>query len=480
MHAGKALGLFMLAALCGCGPTRAQEKAVKETPVEKKSGNTPGSGMRGTDWATFLGPTRDGKSTETGILTDWSDGKLKIVWQRKLGVSYGIGSISGGRLYQFDREERDGPAKLTCMNAETGKELWEFEYPTNYKDMYGYNNGPRCSPIIEGDRVYIYGVEGMLHCLRTDNGKPIWKVNTIEKFNVHQNFFGVGSTPVIEGDLLVVMVGGSPPGSEGIMESAGDVDGDGSGIVAFDKYTGEVKYKVTDELASYASMKTATIGDRRWGFAFCRGGLVGFEPSTGEVDFHYPWRAKSLESVNASMPVVVDDHVFISETYQIGSSLLKVKPGGHEVVWKDEQRSRNQSMMTHWNTPIHIDGYLYGCSGRNEPDADLRCIELKTGKIMWIDQLPARVRERSSLMYVDGHFVALGEIGTLKLIKATPEKYELVTEIMFRSDDDGIDPYDGGNPRLLRAPCWAAPILSHGLMYVRGRDRLLCLELIPE
>ena len=102
-------------------------------------------------------------------------------------------------------------------------------------------------------------------------------------------------------------------------------EGNGTGIVAFDKLTGKVKYKITDELASYASLKLATIDMRRWCFAFCRGGLVGFEPATGKVDFEYPWRARILESVNASMPVVVGREVFISETYGPGSTLLHAR-----------------------------------------------------------------------------------------------------------------------------------------------------------
>ena len=344
------------------------------------------------------------------------------------------------------------------MNAESGEELWRFEYPTNYEDLYGYNNGPRCSPVVDGDRVYSYGAEGMLHCLNAADGSLVWKLDTIRDFGVIQNFFGVGSTPVIEGNLLIAMVGGSPPESQLLPPGQLDrVVGNGSGIVAFDKMTGEVKYKLSDELASYASLKLATIGDRRWCFAFCRGGLLGFEPTKGQVDFEYPWRATIIESVNASMPVVVGNQVFISECYGPGSSLLEVSPGSHEVVWKDDPRKRDKSMQTHWNTPVYMDGYLYGSSGRHE-NADLRCIEWKTGKVQWSE--PGL--SRTSLMYIDGHFLSLGEYGTLQLLKVNSRKYERVAEV------------DLG----LKYPCWAAPIVSHGLLYVRGDGRLLCLELI--
>jgi outer membrane protein assembly factor BamB len=438
-----------------------------------------GTRKRGVDWPWFLGPTRDSKSSETGLVTPWLEQGPRIVWTRKLGEGYGIGSISRGRLLQFDREQDQ--AVLLCLNAETGEELWRFAYPTDYSDLYGYNGGPRASPVVEGDGVYIFGAEGWLHCLSLVDGQVRWKVDTTRKFSVVQNFFGVGSTPVIEGDLLLVMVGGSPPEDLEIPPGQLDrVSGQDSGIVAFDKRSGEVRYKITNELASYASLQLATIGGRRWAFAFCRGGLVAFEPATGKVDFEYPWRARTLESVNASTPVVVGDEVFISETYSIGSSLLKVAPGRHEVVWSDDPNRREKSFKAHWNTPIFVDGYLYGCSGRNPPDAELRCIEWKTGQVKWSE--PTMIR--SSLLYVDGHFVSMGEFGSLELIKVNPEKYERISEITYKRPATAPaaepSPLDLPEPNLLRTPCWAAPILSHGLMYVRGEDRLLCLDLIPE
>src|SRR5687767_4522350 len=174
------------------------------------------------------------------------------------------------------------------------------------------------------------------------------------------------------------MVGGSPPESQRVPPGQLDrVQPNGSAIVALDKLTGIVRYKTGDDLASYASLKLATIDGRRWCFAFCRGGLLAFEPMTGKIDFHYPWRDAQLESVNASMPVVAGNEVFISECYGVGSSLLRVQPGTHEVVWKDDPRKRDKAMMTHWMTPVYENGYLYGSSGRHE-NATLRCIEWAT------------------------------------------------------------------------------------------------------
>ncbi len=432
-----------------------------------------GTRKAGIDWPSLLGLHGDSKSPETGLISPWPEAGPAVAWQRELATGYAAPTVWRGRLYLFERVKDQ--ATLHCLKSETGDELWKFTYPTDYEDFFGYNNGPRCCPVVDDNRVYIHGAEGMLHCLNAATGELIWKVNTVEKFGVVQNFFGVGSTPVVEGELLIMLVGGSPEGSQGAGPGGLDrVKGNGSGIVAFNKATGEVKYKITDELASYSSPVLVTIDGRRWCFAFARGGLVGFDPATGKVDFQFPWRAGILESVNASNPVVVGNQVLVSETYGPGSALIEVKPGGYQVIWSDETKGRNKSLQTHWNTAVYHDGYVYGSSGRHTGDAELRCVEFATGKVMWSE--PGLTR--SSLLYVDGHFVCLSEYGELLLLKANPEKFDVVSRVIMR-DKGGREIPGFGAPPLLRYPAWAAPVLSHGLMYVRGEGRLVCLEVIP-
>ena len=261
-----------------------------------------GTRSQGVDWPTFLGPTGDGKSSETGILTDWSGGKLRVVWQAKTGEGYGIGSVANGRYYHFGRIK--GKATLRCLHAETGQLLWEFAYESDYQDMYGYDSGPRASPLIEDGRVYIYGVEGMLHCLDAITGKEIWKLDTMERFGVIQNFFGVASTPVVFEDLLIVMVGGSPVESQRVPVGALNlVKPNGSGLIALDKKTGEFKYQVIDDLASYSSLKLANFSGAPMLLAWMRGSLHGIEPRTGESVFEFPWRSRKLESVSLGKPL---------------------------------------------------------------------------------------------------------------------------------------------------------------------------------
>ncbi len=422
--------------------------------LEAGEGDLQGAGV---DWYRFLGPDLDGKSPEVGIRTDWSEGRLPILWQHPVGAGYSMPSVADGRLFLFDRHTNR--ARLTCLESRTGRELWRAESATDYVDHYGYSDGPRASPVIDGDRVYVFGVDGLLRAHRVGDGGLLWQVDTAREFGVVQNFFGAGSTPVVEGNLLIAMIGGSPRDSPSLW--SGELRGAGSGIVAFDKRSGEVVYQASDELASYSSPVVTTIGDRRWGFVFARGGLVGFEPSSGVVDFHFPWRAARIESVNAATPVIVGDQVLITESYGAGSALLRVRPGGYEVVRTDPPR-RGQSMASHWSTPIYHEGFLYGCSGEKSGSADLRCIDFASGELQWSQKLGSRL----SLLYVDGHLVVLTERGGLALVRATPDRAQLVTKARFED--------------ILGAPTWNAPILSHGILYVRGARSLLALELIPD
>ena len=420
----------------------------------------------GQDWPRFLGPAGDGKSAE-GPVT-WPAAGPPVLWHHEVGEGYSMPSVADGRLFLFDR--LGDRARLTCLDARTGEERWQSTYETAYEDYYGYSVGPRAMPLVDGERVYSFGVEGRLRAHRVSDGKLLWDVDTAARFGVVQNFFGVGASPIVEGDLLIAQIGGSPPDSPRV--HSGQVQGAGSGLVAFDKKTGEVCWQATDELASYASLQAATIGDRRWGFAFTRGGLVGFAPATGKVDFFFPWRAKKLESVNASTPVVVGDRVFVTESYGPGGALLQVRPGGYEVVWKDQPRK--ESLASHWSTAVHHDGVLYGSSGQSRGNAELRAVDLDTGEVLWSEPGLGR----STLLYVDGHFVVLTEGGKILWVKADPERYAPLAELELvagKNDPGGLEP----GTKLLTFPAWNAPVLAQGLLYVRGKDRLVALELIP-
>lgn len=416
------------------------------------------------DWPRFLGPRQDGTSLTQDIRKDWSNGNLPVLWHAEIGTSYGIGSVSKGRYYQFDRVGNQ--ERLRCLETADGRELWSESQPVEYRDLYGYNNGPRSSPALAGDAVVTYGVAGRLTCRDAETGKLRWSVDTNQRYGVIQNFFGVGSSPLIDGDQVIVMVGGSPAADQTIAPGALDrVSPNGSAVVAFDRASGRQRWKSGDYLASYSVPRRATIAGKPMLLTLVREGLLALDPRNGKELWFFDWKARQLESVNAAVPVVVDDQVLISECYALGTALLEVDAAGAKVVWQDQKRSRERSFRAHWATPIYHEGALFGCSGRNPSDSDLRCIDWSTGKVHWVD----RRRTRSSLLYVDDHFVVLDEDGRMQLIEANADRLQVVTEI----DLSRAGP---GRPAL-RGPCWAAPILAAGKLYVRGRGRVVCFQL---
>ena len=414
----------------------------------------------GIDWNGFLGPNRDSKSSETGILTKWPAKGLPIKWQTDVGTGYGSCTTARGRCFFFDRV--DNLARLRCLNAETGKIIWTYTYKTNYDDAFGFDNGPRTSPLIDDDRVYVFGVEGQLHCVSVSDGKKIWSLDTNDEFDVVPNFFGVGSTPAIHKNLLVVMMGGSPPEDLGTPVMRLDsVTANGSAIVALNKLTGKVVYSTGDDLASYASIKLTTIGPKTFAIVFARGGLRIFQIDNGKEVFDFPWRAKKLESVNAATPVVADGRALITESYEKGCAQFDLSPLGRgedpSVTWQDPPRSRDKIMASHWMTPVVHDGFMYGCT--DSPRKELRCVDWKTGEVKW--RVPSRAR--SSFLYADGHILSLAEDGNLQLFAADPSAFQLVAETKLD---------------MLGTPAWSAPVLSNGLLYVRGSKKLVCLQLI--
>lgn len=414
------------------------------------------------DWPAFLGPQGNGKSSEKLSNKSWESDGLKVKWSVKLGDGYGIGSVADGIVFQADRV--DDQARLQAIELESGDVRWTHKYKTDYVDMYGFDGGPRSSPVIDEGRVYFSGVEGMLYCLDAADGSEIWKVNTLEQFGVIQNFFGVGSSPIIYKDRLIVMVGGSPEESQSVNKGALNlVKPNGSAIVAFNKLNGEVIYETGDDLASYATPVLATLNGKESLLAFCRQKLWCFDAETGDVRFDFPWQAKKFESVNASCPLVIDNKILLTESYGPGAVLLDVTEDRTEVIWKDEGRDR--ILESHWATPIEIDGFAYGCHGQHRGSAELRCINLETGEVVWSE--PGL--QRTSLTYVDGHFVCLTENGRLLLLKVNPEKFELVSEFSSTGESEQ-------QPRFVY-PCWAAPVIANGQILIRSKNLLTCFDL---
>ena len=424
------------------------------------------------DWPRFLGPNANGTSSETGLTDKWSSQGPPKLWSKPVGTGYGAPSVIGTDLVLH---HRTGDEEIVeCFHAATGKSTWRYAYPSHFIDPYGYNNGPRSSPLLTSNRCFTFGAEGKLLCLDR-GGRLIWQRDTARDWTIPPAFFGVGSTPILEGNLLLVMVGGqpnsgvvalNPESGKTVWESVGQKNWEG---VTMTGWPGEPKarWNVEEKQASYSSPVAATIHGRRHVLCLMRQGLVSMNPTNGEVNFTFWFRSRLNDSVNAMSPVVVNDMILISAAYyKVGSVLLQVRPDGKSV----EQVWRSTVLETHWSTPIYRQGNLYAFSGRNEPDARLRCVEFKTGKLMWDrdESWPPHstpqphVYGRGSAIMADGKLIALGEGGILGMFNLNPKEPEEICHAQIPE---------------LHYPCWAGPVLAHKKLYVRSEDRLVCFDL---
>jgi outer membrane protein assembly factor BamB len=385
------------------------------------------------DWPQFLGPTRDGVAAREDLAAKWPAGGPPVVWKMEVGHGFAGPVAAGGKLILFHR--MGDVERVECMDALTGKPVWAAEYPTNYQDDFGFDDGPRAMPTIAGDRVYTFGAEGALHCWDFKTGKQVWAVDTKKQFAAGKGYFGMACSPLVEGNAVVLNLGG----------------GDGAGVVAFDKESGKVLWKATDDEASYSSPIAATIHGTRYVFVFTRAGLVGIDPPTGKVLFRFPWRARMDASVNAATPLVVDDMVFISASYNTGAALLRIGEKGPEKIW-----SGDDAMSNHYATCVVADGFLYGFDGRQEHGPNLRCVELKTGKVRWSEE----------------HFGAGNVLLAGKQLLVLTEKGELISA---PASPEGFKPT--GRAQILGFGTRAYPALADGLLYARGKDKLVCMDL---
>ena len=402
------------------------------------------------DWPSFLGPSHNAVSTETHLSRDLPP---PLVWELEKGDGYTSPAIAGDHLLFLHRV--GDQEVVENRHPETGESRWQFRYATAYRDRYGYNNGPRASPVIDGQRLFTIGAEGRLHCLELTTGDGVWSRDLRSEYGVRQDFFGTSSTPLVHDGLLIVNVGA--PG--------------GPCVVAFDAHTGAEAWRAGDWGSSYASPAPAVLHGAPRIMVFAggessppAGGLLSIDPNDGAIDFAFPFRSRTYESVNASCPVVFDDKVFISASYRTGSALLQVLPDfTHEVLWT------TQEFALHFNTAIHQDGFLYGYDGRNQGDASLACVDAADGRIVWREapqwtetfEQGGRQRQaivgtaRGSLLAVDGQFLALGELGHLLWLDLTPDGYREVSRAWLAAAQES----------------WTLPVLSRGLLYVMQNTR---------
>ena len=235
----------------------------------------------------------------------------------------------------------------------------------------------------------------------------MWGVDTRRVFDAPKGYFGVAASPIVDGDRVMVNVGGK----SGL---GAPKPGEGGGIVAFDAASGKTLWTSTSDEASYSAPVMADIAGQRTAVFFTRTGLVAIDPANGAVRYQYRWRARMAASVNAAAPIVVKDQIFLSASYGTGAVLLQVANNAVKPVW-----SGDESMSNHYSTSVYKDGYLYGFEGRQEFGQSLRCVELATGKVMWnVDGFGA-----GTLLIAGDSLVISRESGELALAPASPKAF---------------------------------------------------------
>ena len=418
------------------------------------------------DWPRLNGPNDNAKSTETAIIGKWPDSGPRLLWEKEKGESYASPAVKGNLLMIFHR--KDEHEQIDCIDATNGTLVWKFQYPVEYRDRYGYSNGPRASPVIAGNYVYAHGVTAWLTCLESKTGKKTWQRNLGDEFEIPQYFFGKGSTPIVIKDTLIVNVGGSKERC----------------VVGLDRFTGKTKWITKDSWgASYSSPSRAMIHGKEVCLVFTggesrppKGGLLVIDPKDGSKLARFPWRSSKFESANAVPPLPIgDNRVFLSECYEKGGVVVEFDQDfTPSVVWSDE------TLNVHWMTPILSGGALYGVAGRHQQGADVFCINPGNGKaywrdrINWTEEMDRRTLEleffRGAFLKVEDFFICLSEIGSLLIVKMDKKGWKIISK-----------------KQLFFAPgTWTLPALSKGLLYVMQNEtdrrtgqgpRLLCYDL---
>jgi outer membrane protein assembly factor BamB len=380
------------------------------------------------EWHQWRGPNRDGVSSETGILKNWSDDAPKELWRVAIGDGFSGVSVSQGRVYTIYAKGED--EIVVCLDAATGKEVWRYLTDYLYENRQG-GNGPRSTPTIDGDKVYVLSAYGRLVALDAATGKQLWDHDLTKVFGSGTPQHGFSGSPIVEGDLLLIETGAN-----------------GKALVALNKESGEVVWGSQNDPIAYSSPIVVTIQNTRQAIFFTAEGLVSVSPTDGEIYWRYTWRTSF--NVNAATPIFIPpDKVFISSGYDTGAAVVQVK--GSDGKLTAEELWRNRVMKNHFSSSVLHDGYLYGFD-----NAILKCINANTGEEQW----KSRGFGKGSLIYADGHLLVFGETGNLGLVEATPSEYT-----------------EKAQTQVLDGRCWTTPTLSDGKLYLRNQRELVCLAL---
>jgi outer membrane protein assembly factor BamB len=381
------------------------------------------------DWPHYRGPAQDGRSSET-IAKAWPASGPKVLWRQPLGQGFSGISVVAGKAYTLYGAGAD--ELVLALDATSGKTLWKTRLDANRADDMG--GGPRSTPTVAGDRVYVLGAKGKLAALEAAGGKILWSVDLVATYGARIPQWGVSVSPVVEGDLLLVDVGGKENHS----------------VMGFEKATGKMRWASQTGEPGYSVPLVTELAGTRQALFFTGSGLVAVDPASGKFFWRVPW--KTDYNVNAAMPVIVPpDKVFISSAYDTGAGFYQITKDGSG--WKTAEIWKSRGMQNHFNSSVLIDGHLYGFDRSR-----LKCIRVADGQERWNQS----GFNRGSLLYVDGHLLVLGERGELALVKANPDSYQEIGKTKVFPDGDKT---------------WTMPTLAGGRLYVRSEAQLVALDL---
>ncbi|MFO0902947.1 MAG: PQQ-binding-like beta-propeller repeat protein [Pirellulales bacterium] len=389
------------------------------------------------DWPQILGPHRNGTADDERLPDRWPAQGPAVLWRAPLGQGYAGPAIVGQRVLAFHRV--GAAERLECFDLATGKSQWKAEFACDYRGGIDPDSGPRCVPVVAGQRVLAFGVGGDLHCVSLADGRPQWSRSLYADFQGDEGYFGAGSTPLVVGSRVLVNVGGRPNG----------------GLAAFSLETGETLWQTGADAASYSAPTLARVGDRDLAVFVTRLHCVAVEPETGKEVFRFSF-GKRGPTVNAATPLVVDQHLFLSASYGIGAVAKRWTGGEPTDEWaNDETLSSQYATAAPWGK------YLFGSHGREDIGrADFRCIELATGKVAWN-------RPEFGVAHViraGDKLLVVGIDGQATLARASAEKFEPLS-----------------TARLTQEAARALPALAHGRLVLRTNQRggpgeLLCVD----
>jgi outer membrane protein assembly factor BamB len=389
------------------------------------------------DWPQWLGPNRDGSSPET--VEPWKE-PPKVLWRHAVGAGNSSPVVAEGRVFIHAKVKDKEEEEVAAFDAATGKLLWQVVHPRSaFTSLYG--NGPRATPAVSRGRIYTFGITGVLRCLSTSTGQQVWEVDTLKEFGAANLFFGMSCSPLVEGQHVLVNVGGK-----------------GASVVAFDTDTEKVAWKSQDDAASYSSPILFGQRKERQVVFLTQQGLVSLDPADGKVFWRIPLVDKLLES--STTPVRVGD-LLVASSITFGSLGLRLEtrdgtPSAAQV-WKDD------ALTSYFSTPVAVgQDYLYLVTGTKPPaifpQATLHCIEAKTGKELWHKSKVGKYHA-ALLRTGDEKLLMLEEAGNLVLLDPDPKEYREVARSKICGET------------------WAHPALANGRLYVRDAREIVCLGL---